>query len=76
LGKVTFSLDEMLYVTTQLNNGKNVAQWVETESYKLAWPKTYTKNEKFENHQFYLELYKYIEPFPEGGQQTSSSSSS
>jgi hypothetical protein len=60
---VIYVLDEMVRVQTQVNpNGKEVELWIETESNKIAWPGTQTRNEKQGNYIYFLEFFKNIEP--------------
>jgi len=61
---VVFSLEEMVRVqavhTPQMT--RDVELWIETESNKIAWPETQTKNEKQENFLYFQEFFKNIEP--------------
>ena len=43
--------------------------WIELESYKIAFPGSFTSNDKMLNYSYFQDLYKLIEPSA-AGQQT------
>lgn len=60
---MVFALDEMVRVQAlSQTSGRDVELWIETESNKIAWPGTHTRNEKQEYFLYFQEFFKNIEP--------------